>query len=646
MSTIDGRRVVAGVVWLFLVFAAAVEARGQSAAAIVGALRDESGGALAGATVEVASPALIEGQKVVFTSADGRYQVVDLRPGEYTVTFSLAGFQTVRREHIVLSASFTATVDVTLPLGSLEQVVTVQGGAAAIDLRSGTSERPLNQELLEGIPVGRIPNVAVMLIPGAVTARPDVGGSETGQTSGVSIHGAQTRDLVWNTDGLNMTSNTGSGGVSGQYPNQGAYQEVVVQTRALPAEVGAGGVSVNMITKDGGDTLRGELFTTYTDKSLQSDNVSPEQTARGLLAPSATDVFYDVNAGVGGPVVRSKLWFFASARRFRADRFEASTFNPDGSQSLDENLIWNATGKLTWQINPANRVSSFVDYNYKLRNHRRQTTTQYQFVSPEASYYSPLSGPVANVKLTSTLRPNLLIDSGFSWYHVPWSLDYQPDLPADALARVDLSRSTLTGAPPPSMVLAVQERRTWSGVASWLPKWRGDHQFKGGLQFEQAPYGQEFSSRGHGDLVARYRNGMPDSVDGLQHAGDDEHAAVRTRRLRPGCVDDRASPDRQRGRPVRASHRQLRGAVRARRRLRAGPELRGAVARDRLEECRATPVAGFRPHRERAHGPEGQCERVHAASRLAADRSVQPAPSEHRGADVDRRKRRPGAAIE
>ena len=77
-----------------------------------------------------------------------------------------------------------------------------------IDARSGTSERPLTQELLEGIPVGRIPNVAVMLVPGATTARPDVGGSETGQTANISIHGSQGRDLVWNTDGLNMTANT------------------------------------------------------------------------------------------------------------------------------------------------------------------------------------------------------------------------------------------------------------------------------------------------------------------------------------------------------------------------------------------------------------------------------------------------------
>lgn len=496
-----------------LVSLAAPAASAQSSSAsLVGLVRDASGAALPGVTVEVASPALIERVKTTATSDTGSYQVVDLRPGEYTVTFSLPGFQTVRQSRIALSAAFTATVNATLPVGQLEEQVVVQGGSPVIDVRSGSSERALHQELIEGIPVGRIPNVAVMLVPGAVTARPDVGGSETGQTAGVSVHGSQTRDLVWNTDGLDMTSNTASGGVSGQYPNQGAYQEIVVQTKALPAEIGAGGVSVNMITKDGGNRFRGDLFGTFTNSGLQADNVSDEQRDRGLKAPSATDVFYDLNASLGGPVLRDRLWFFGSARRFRVDRFEASTFNPDGSQALDENLIWNTSGKLTWQINQANRLSGFVDYNYKIREHRRQTTAAYQFVSPEASYNSPLWGPVSNIKLTSTLRPNLLLDAGFSWYYIPWSLDYQPDLAPDALPRVDIARSTLTGAPPPSMVRANQERRTWSAVASWLPRWRGEHQIKGGLQFQHAPYGQIFDSLGHGDLVARYRNGVPDSV--------------------------------------------------------------------------------------------------------------------------------------
>lgn len=484
----------------------------SSSATIVGVVRDSSGGALPGVAVEVSSPALIERFKTATTTDSGTYQVVDLRPGEYIVTFALQGFQTVRQEQVTLSAAFTATVNATLPVGQLQEEVIVEGGSPVIDVRSGTSERALHQDLIEGIPVGRIPNVAVMLVPGAVTARPDVGGSETGQTAGVSVHGSQTRDLVWNTDGLDMTSNTGSGGVSGQYPNQGAYQEIVVQTKALPAEIGAGGVSVNMITKDGGSRFRGDLFGTFTNSSLQTDNVSDEQRERGLVAPSATDVFYDLNASVGGPILRDRLWFLGSARRFRVDRFEASTFNPDGSQALDENLIWNTSGKLTWQINQANRLSGFVDYNYKIRDHRRQTTAAYQFVSPEASYNSPLWGPVSNIKLTSTLKPNLLLDTGFSWYYIPWSLDYQPDLAADALPRVDIARSTLTGAPPPSMVRANQERRTWNVVASWLPRWKGDHQIKGGVQFSHAPYGQIFDSLGHGDLVARYRNGVPDSV--------------------------------------------------------------------------------------------------------------------------------------
>jgi outer membrane receptor protein involved in Fe transport len=495
-----------------ILFLSPLSSHAQSAAGIVGVVVDDSGSTLPGVTVEVSSPALIERTKSTVTSADGRYQVVDLRPGEYTVSFTLEGFQSVRRTGITLNTGFTASVDARLPIGQLQDEVTVVGGAPVIDTRSGTSERPLHQELLEGIPVGRVPNVAVSVVPGAVTARPDIGGSETGQTAGVSIHGSQTRDLIWNTDGLNMTSNTGSGGVSGQYPNQSAIQEIVVQTRALPAEIGAGGVSVNMISKDGGSTFRGTLFGTYTNNSLQSANVSSDQRDRGLRAPSAMDVFYDLNGGIGGPIARDSLWFFASARRFRVDRFEANTFNPDGSQALDENLIWNTSGKLTWQINSANRLTSFVDYNYKIREHRREIASTYQFVSPEASYNSPLWGPLANVKLTSTLSPTLLLDAGFSWYYVPWSLDYQPDLAADAFARNDISLSTLTGAPPPSMVRANQERRTASAILSWLPRFRGEHQIRTGVQFEHAPYGQTFDSLGHGDFIARYRNGVPDSV--------------------------------------------------------------------------------------------------------------------------------------
>src|SRR6187401_1341362 len=99
---------------------------------IAGAVRDVSGGALPGVTVEASSPALIEGSRTVVTDGQGLYTLVDLRPGAYVVTFSLPGFSTLRREGIELTAGFTATVNAELSLGTLEETITVSGEAPVV----------------------------------------------------------------------------------------------------------------------------------------------------------------------------------------------------------------------------------------------------------------------------------------------------------------------------------------------------------------------------------------------------------------------------------------------------------------------------------------------------------------------------------
>src|SRR6267142_701103 len=104
---------------------AAEEARAQSA--IAGVVRDSSGALLPGVTVEASSPALIEGTRSASTDNAGSYRIVDLRPGEYTVTFTLTGFRSVKRDGITLPASFTATVNVELSIGQLEESITVTG---------------------------------------------------------------------------------------------------------------------------------------------------------------------------------------------------------------------------------------------------------------------------------------------------------------------------------------------------------------------------------------------------------------------------------------------------------------------------------------------------------------------------------------
>ena len=126
--------------FLPLVFAAMVVVALPTAAAaqsaIAGVARDASGAVLPGVTVEASSDALIEKTKVATTDGSGAYRVIDLRPGTYTVTFSLTGFQTVRNEGLVLAANFTATVNAEMKVGAIEETITVSGDAPVVDISS------------------------------------------------------------------------------------------------------------------------------------------------------------------------------------------------------------------------------------------------------------------------------------------------------------------------------------------------------------------------------------------------------------------------------------------------------------------------------------------------------------------------------
>jgi hypothetical protein len=117
----------------FLSIPAAVYAQ----SAIVGVVKDNTGAVLPGVTVEAASDVLIEKVRSVTTDGAGQYRIIDLRPGTYIVTYTLAGFQTVRREGIQLPAEFTATLNVELRVGELAETITVTG-----DPRSSIPRRP------------------------------------------------------------------------------------------------------------------------------------------------------------------------------------------------------------------------------------------------------------------------------------------------------------------------------------------------------------------------------------------------------------------------------------------------------------------------------------------------------------------------
>src|SRR5688500_8438354 len=149
----------------------------QSGGAIVGVVRDGSGAVLPGVTVEAASPVLIEKVRTAVTDGSGTYRIIDLRPGTYTVTFTLPGFSTVKREGIELTTGFTATVDGDLKVGGVEETIVVTGAAPVVDVQNVRTQNVLSREELDTLPTARSMQSMAALTLGASGTAQDVGGA-------------------------------------------------------------------------------------------------------------------------------------------------------------------------------------------------------------------------------------------------------------------------------------------------------------------------------------------------------------------------------------------------------------------------------------------------------------------------------------
>jgi hypothetical protein len=285
--------------------------------AIAGVVRDDSGAVLPDVTVEASSPALIEGTRTATSDGSGQYKIIDLRPGEYAVTFTLTGFGTVRREGIQLPAAFTATVNVDLRIGTLEETLTVTGQSPVVDTQSSVSQSVMNRDVLDTIPTGRDIWSAGQLIAGMTTSSPDVGGTKGMQQPTLQVHGSASSDNTYQQDGITIQHVAFSGNQTGFYYNDGDMEEVVYRTSALPAESAYGGVQIKMVPREGGNMFKGAIFASGATRAMQSNNVDEELEQRGLTAANHIDNVYDFNASVGGPIRRDRLWFFGQQRDHR-----------------------------------------------------------------------------------------------------------------------------------------------------------------------------------------------------------------------------------------------------------------------------------------------------------------------------------------
>src|SRR5215510_8567621 len=244
---------------------------------ITGVVNDTSNAVLPGVNVTLSGERLIGGDQTQVTDATGTYRFDRLSPGSYTVKFELQGFRGITREGILISAAFVATVSVKLEVGSVSESITVTGESPTVDTKSNVQQTVMNQEILEGVPTGRDPWSLAKLIPGVQVGTYDVGGTQSMQQSNLTAHGSNTNDVSYNIDGATVNWPGGGGGATMMYYDQGMFEEVNYMTSAIPAEQLAGGVSINMVTKAGGNVWRGNARYSFANDDLQSENWAATQ---------------------------------------------------------------------------------------------------------------------------------------------------------------------------------------------------------------------------------------------------------------------------------------------------------------------------------------------------------------------------------
>ncbi len=500
-------------------------AQGAGASGIAGAVRDTSSAVLPGVTVEAASPALIEKVRTVVTDAQGQYKIIDLRPGTYSVTFSLPGFGTIRREGLELPANFTASMNVELTVGGIEETVVVSGASPVVDVQNLTQQLRLTQEVLTTVPVSKTAYSLIALMPSTVSnpSNQDVGGSRGESSYTGSIHGSKPGDQHLHVDGMNINI-VGGGGAGGSfYLNPGSAEAILVEVASGgSAEYAGAGINLNVIPKEGGNRFSGYFLANYGGGTLASDNLSAELRDRGLRQANKLIGVHDINASAGGPVSRDRLWFYTAFRHWGItqepfDHYYNATpgtflYTPDLSrpaQPIQTNRSVDV--RLTWQISQKHKVGGYTDRrkNIDCPNHEISSgSTSTARSAPEAVFClnrAPLS--LSQAKWTYPATNRLLFDAGVSRFQYEWTRDLPPGASVADTSIVEQSTGLTYQAPP-----------YWSGNNSSQGSFRfstsyvtGSHHFKAGL-FMMRGINTTTLNRAFGDVTYTFSNGAPISL--------------------------------------------------------------------------------------------------------------------------------------
>jgi hypothetical protein len=514
----SGVKVVLSAALLLLLTSSAAYAQ----ATIAGVVRDSSGALLPGVTVEATSPSLTEKIRTVVSDATGQYRIVTLPPGSYTVTFSLTGFKTIKREDVVVSGSGVIPINAELSVGALQETITVSGASPVVDTQTTRREVVVNQETINALPITRNYGGVLYATPG-LTVQPGV--NNNALMPGMSLfsaHGGISTEGRVFVDGVSVNGPFGQNSVTQFAFDVANAQEMQVLVGGGLGESETGGPIANIIPKSGGNRLAGNFFISGTTSTFQGNNVNDTLRNQGIANPPTVRKNWDGSAGAGGPLLQDRLWFFGNFRtvgiaqvvaagmgpnRYLADATQWGYAAEPGVETRFTESKLDMSGRLTGQVTPRQRVTFSYQPQYRCLGSTLTTSTDgcrvrgsewigapatSETIAPEAGP-GYQDGPVSltQATYTSPVSSRHLIDAAISrfWYGIIGSGHMPPDAP---MGLIGVTESSNIYGRPNSSYRAPYGWGEYDTVSwNWRAAWSyvtGGHSAKLGYQGTEMKY--------------------------------------------------------------------------------------------------------------------------------------------------------------
>ncbi len=511
-------RIIAVVLSLFVV-GASVPAFAQVSAttgSINGKVSDATGGVLPGVTVTITSPSM-QGTRTDSSGTDGSFRFPAVPPGDYRLTFELAGFGTVVREGVRVGLGFTATINSELKVASLQETVTVTGASPVVDVTSTTTATSFSQEKLASLPNARDFWTVLAAAPAIVLNRIDVGGSAAGTQTGYSAYDTKTDQHRPMVEGIVNTEGTNAAGF---YYDYGAIDEVAVQTKGHTAEMPWPGVWSNFVTKSGGNEYHVKVYMDYQNKTAQNRNIDDSATFLcpggrcGALQPSdlnRLESYHDINGDVGGYLKKDKLWWYGSLR----DQ-NIKVLLPNFPVKPFETGLRNITGKATYAASQNNKLTTYAQWGQKSQPNRLDTyavgATSARHSSADSTWNQNYWGHTYKAGWESVLSDRTFAEIRGGQFRYIWPNTRYSDAPAFA----DIGNQIVSGGNRDGWFRTPSRNQVAGSLTRFMSGLAGEHSFKIGGEWFRETFTDE---RGigvngvlPGDVLHILNNGVPSEV--------------------------------------------------------------------------------------------------------------------------------------